>query len=267
MPSIQLTDDQVVEIVNHLSPSRQSVVLQSLVRAALAARATIDGEDIDRVREWCVGQGLDWDSMTDGERSWRCVECFAAGGLAPVGSSDDDFEVIINNSLRTMKENQVYNRERAVTAITQKNYLQNLVQNQEVVLARLQEKIDVGLSLGHKDLVKRLERERELHSKCLDQLQESLATAMTTSEAVKDAIRREEELFRLKTAQALALKADFKRRQVEINLLIDQNEVAQPAGSDQTTLHDLDEDPFDTQLSALQDRLDRLGVKMRRLPE
>src|SRR5689334_14845216 len=107
MPSIQLTDEQVADLYEHLSPARQAGVLQALVRSALVARETITGEDINVVNDWCARRNLDWNKMTDAERSWRCLECFADGGLASDRSGEDDFEIIINESLRTMKETQV----------------------------------------------------------------------------------------------------------------------------------------------------------------
>ena len=63
------------------------------------------------------------------------------------------------------------------------------------------------------NLARQLLREKGLHDSTLIQLRASLKQAEETSEAVKTAIRREEERFRVKTAEALALKqSDLSRR-------------------------------------------------------
>lgn len=130
----------------------------------------------------------------------------------------EDPEVIINESLREMKENQVKNRERAVQAITQKNNLQNLVDQEEKLTRNLEAKATTALQAGNRELARQLLREKGLHDTTLTQLRGSLKQAEETSEAVKTAIRREEERFRVKTAEALALKANLKQSQIQIQI-------------------------------------------------
>src|SRR5258706_4913102 len=130
----------------------------------------------------------------------------------------EDPEVIINESLREMKENQVKNRERAVQAITQKNNLQNLVDQKEKLTRNLEAKATTDLQAGNRELARQLLREKGLHDTTLVQLRGSLKQAEETSEAVKTAIRREEERFRVKTAEALALKANLKQSQIQIQI-------------------------------------------------
>ncbi len=125
-------------------------------------------------------------------------------------------EVIINESLREMKENQVKNRERAVQAITQKNQLQGLVDQEERLAANLEAKAAIALQQGNRELARQLLREKGLHDNTLNNLRASLKQAEETSEAVKTAIKREEERFRVKTAEALALKANMKQAQIQI---------------------------------------------------
>ena len=144
----------------------------------------------------------------------------------------EDPEVIINESLREMKENQIKNRERAVQAITQKNNLQNLVDQEEKITRNLEAKATLALQQGNRELARQLLREKGMHESTLNQLRTSLKQAEETSEAVKTAIRREEERFRVKTAEALALKANMKQAQIqiEINKAIDgmqQDDTAQ----------------------------------------
>ena len=145
----------------------------------------------------------------------------------------EDPEVIINESLREMKENQVKNRERAVQAITQKNNLQNLVDQEEKITRNLEAKATLALQQGNRELARQLLREKGMHDSTLNQLRTSLKQAEDTSEAVKTAIRREEERFRVKTAEALALKANLKQSQIqiEINKAIDGMQMDETAQS------------------------------------
>src|SRR5689334_17999618 len=130
----------------------------------------------------------------------------------------EDPEVIINESLREMKENQVKNRERAVQAITQKNNLQGMVDKEEKICRDLEAKATIALQNGNRELARSLLREKGQHDVTLTQLKTSLKQAEETAEAVKTAIRREEERFRVKTAEALALKANMKQAQIQIQI-------------------------------------------------
>jgi len=130
----------------------------------------------------------------------------------------EDPEVIINESLREMRENQIKNRERAVQAITQKNNLQNLVDQEEKLVRNLEQKATLALQQGNRELARQFLREKGLHDATLTQLRASLKSAEETAEAVKTAIRREEERFRVKTAEALALKANMKQAQIQIQI-------------------------------------------------
>lgn len=127
-------------------------------------------------------------------------------------------EVIINEAVREMKENQIKNRERAVQAITQKNNLQNLVEQEEKKSRNLEAKAAMALQQGNRELARQLLREKSMSDGSLDQLRASLKSAEETSEAVKTAIRREEERIRVKTAEALQLKANMKQAQIQIEI-------------------------------------------------
>lgn len=128
----------------------------------------------------------------------------------------EDPEVIINESLREMRESQIKNRERAVQAITQKNNLLALVDKEEKLSRDLEGKATLALQQGNRELARQLLREKGLHDTTLTSLQASLKQAEEASEAVKLAIRRDEEGFRVKTAEALALKANMKQAQIQI---------------------------------------------------
>lgn len=148
------------------------------------------------------------------KRIWRYLRALILGKL----DQWEDPEVIINESLREMKENQIKNRERAVQAITQKNNLQNLVDQEEKLVQNLEKKATLALQQGNRELARQFLREKGLHDATLAQLRTSLKSAEETAEAVKAAIRREEERFRVKTAEALALKANMKQAQIQIQI-------------------------------------------------
>lgn len=148
------------------------------------------------------------------KRFFRYLKALITGKL----DQWEDPEIIINDSLREMKENQIKNRERAVQAITQKNNLQNLVDTEEKKTRLLEQKATLALQQGNRELARQLLREKGMSDATLTNLRASLKQAEETSEAVKTAIRREEDRFRQKTAEALALKANMKQAQIQIQI-------------------------------------------------
>lgn len=128
----------------------------------------------------------------------------------------EDPEVIINESVREMRENQAKNRERAVQAITQKNNLLAMVDQEEKRSRNLEAKAAQALQQGNRELARQILREQAIHDKTLEQLRVSLKQAEETSEAIKEAMRREEERFQIRTAEALTLKANMKQAQIQI---------------------------------------------------
>jgi len=130
----------------------------------------------------------------------------------------EDPELIINEALREMKEAKAKNRERAVQAITQKNNLQHLVDQEEKLVRDLEAKATIALQNGNRELARQLLREKQSHEATLQNLRVSLKQAEETAEQVKIAISREEERFRVKTAEALALKANMKQAQIQIQI-------------------------------------------------
>ncbi len=68
VPKLELTDEQVVELILQLPPERQRAVLQILnaTRDAWWARIVAEGEQ--QMRRLCAERGLNWDSMTEEER-------------------------------------------------------------------------------------------------------------------------------------------------------------------------------------------------------
>ena len=124
-------------------------------------------------------------------------------------------EVLLQKAQQQMREAQAKNRERAVQAITQKNHLQALADQTEKRVSRLTEQIE-GSALGEDAATQQsLLNERRKHQGSLAEIQTALASAIGTAEAVKIAMRGEEERIRAMTAEALALKAQEKQAQIE----------------------------------------------------
>jgi phage shock protein A len=131
---------------------------------------------------------------------------------------DDHPDVLLAQAQTEMRENQAKNRERAVQAITAKNNLQNEVDKTQKIVANLQAKAEMALKSGQRDLARQLLVEKQQYDGTLTSMQASLASANETVEAVKVAIRREEERIRAKTAEAMALKTQWKQSQIEISI-------------------------------------------------
>ena len=130
----------------------------------------------------------------------------------------EDPEILLQQAQQEMRESQIKNRQRAVEAITQKNQLQALVDQTQKTVDNLQAKAEMALKNGDRDLARQLLIEKQQYETTLVTTKESLEGALQTTEAVKTAMRREEERIRAKTAEALALKAQWKQSQIEISL-------------------------------------------------
>lgn len=127
-------------------------------------------------------------------------------------------EVILDQAVREMRESQVKNRERAVQAITQRNNLAQMVDKEEKIVRDLEAKAGLALKQGNRELARTLLRDKSIRDGTLQQLRSSLQQAEETSEAVKEAIRREDEKIRVKTAEALRLKTSMKQAQIQIEI-------------------------------------------------
>lgn len=127
----------------------------------------------------------------------------------------EDPEILLQQAQQEMREAQAKNRERAVQAITQKNNLQALVDQTQKMVNNLQAKAEMALKNGDRELARQLLIEKGQYDGTLESTKVSLQQALETTEAVKVAMRREEERIRAKTAQALSMKAQWKQAQIE----------------------------------------------------
>ena len=151
------------------------------------------------------------------ERFWSYIKSLMSGGL----DKRENPELLLEQAQNAMREAQAQNRMRAVEAVTAKNYLQQQVKDTQKRIDNLSEKADAAEKRGDLALAQSLRRERDRFQKSLDTMETQLARAIEISERVKNSIQREEEKIREKTAEALALKAQWRNTQQYNNLIGD----------------------------------------------
>ncbi|MDW8106037.1 MAG: PspA/IM30 family protein [Armatimonadota bacterium] len=144
-------------------------------------------------------------------RLWRYLVAWITGKVEQL----EDPEVLLDQARREMQETLARNRERAIQAITQKNILQAEVEKLERTVRDLERKAELALQHGKRDLALQLIREKKAQEGALQSMRASLQQAIETVESIKLAIRRQEEEVRVKTAQALAMKARWKQAQIQ----------------------------------------------------
>jgi phage shock protein A len=127
----------------------------------------------------------------------------------------EDPDIMLDQARRDMTATLVANREKAVQAITQKNRLQGMLEENRKKSSMLEAQATMALQQGKRDLALQLVREKTANDQVMGQLETSYNQAATTVEQVKLAIRRQEEEVRKKTAEALAMKAQWKQAQIQ----------------------------------------------------
>ncbi len=68
MPTLELTDEQVVELVKQLPPERQRAALLALAEGATQSREQRMKYAEEQLRRACAERGLDWDKMSEDQR-------------------------------------------------------------------------------------------------------------------------------------------------------------------------------------------------------
>jgi hypothetical protein len=68
MASVELTTEQVVDLVRQLPVDRKREVLLALAVDAQSGRATRLAYAEDQLRRLCAKRGLNWDAMSNDER-------------------------------------------------------------------------------------------------------------------------------------------------------------------------------------------------------
>lgn len=132
-------------------------------------------------------------------------------------------EVLLDQARREMNEMLARNRERAIQAITQKNLLQVEVEKIEKSVRDLDKKAELALKQGNREIALQFVREKKAQESALGTMRQSLEQAIQTVDTIKTAMRRQEEEVRVRTSQALALKARWKQAQIQtaINKALD----------------------------------------------
>lgn len=127
----------------------------------------------------------------------------------------EDPDMMLDQARRDMQQTLVANRERAVQAITQKNKLQGMLDEAAKKSEQLEKQAIMALKQGNRDLARQFMREKATNDTITTQLQGSYNNAVQAVDAVKLAIRRQDEEVRKKTAEALAMKAQWKQAQIQ----------------------------------------------------
>jgi phage shock protein A len=140
------------------------------------------------------------------------------GRLSGEIESLEDPELLLQQAQEEMRAMHAKNRERAVQAITQKNNLQQMVNDTQKTIEHLHSKANTAKLRGDADKALQFFGEIRDYEELLLRTEQQLEYAIMTSEAVKVAIKREEEKIRQKTIEALALKAQWKVLEVERSL-------------------------------------------------
>jgi len=138
----------------------------------------------------------------------------------------EDPEVLLKQAQTEMREAHEKNRQRAIDAITQKNLLQQQVDDTNKQIQNLQAKAELSLKNGNRDLALQLLKEKQTLETTTATLNQSLTNATEMVEQVKVAMSREEDAIRTRTAQAMAMKTQYKQAQIEqsINKALDKME-------------------------------------------
>lgn len=132
----------------------------------------------------------------------------------------EDPDLMLDEARREMQEGLASNREKAVQAITQKNRLQSMVDEATKKSILLEQQAGVALKQGNREAALVIMREKTANEQTLESLKTTLAQAAQTVESVKLAIKHQEEEVRAKTAEALAMKAQWKQAQIQKSISI-----------------------------------------------
>ncbi len=127
----------------------------------------------------------------------------------------EDPEMMLNQAKSDMQAALTANREKAVQAIAQRNRLQQMLDDATRKSTQLEAQATTALRQGNRELAKEFLREKTTNDATIETLKATLAQAAETVEQVKVAIKRQEEEVRRKTAEALALKAQWKQAQIQ----------------------------------------------------
>jgi len=130
----------------------------------------------------------------------------------------EDPDIMLDQARRDMQQALIGNREKAVQAITQKNKLSAMLEDAKKKSATLESQASTALKQGNREMATVFMREKMNNDALITQLQGSYDQAAATVEQVKVGIKRQEEEVRKRTAEALALKAQWKNAQIQSSI-------------------------------------------------
>lgn len=133
---------------------------------------------------------------------------------------EDEFDPtsLLEQAQREMQEMHARNRDVAVRAITQKNNLEQMVNDVERKISVLEAKAKLAEERGDADLAEQLRKQVAAYETTRDEVTASWEKAKETTEQIKAAIKSEEERIRQKTAEAMLLKTQWNTMQVQRSL-------------------------------------------------
>jgi phage shock protein A len=127
----------------------------------------------------------------------------------------EDPEMMLEQAKRDMQATVQQNQEKAVQAITQKNMLENMLNEQKKKSQSLENQAGMALKQGNREVATQLMREKMNVDASIAQVQQSYDQAVTTVDQIKIGIKRQQEEVRKKTAEAMVLKTQWKQAQIQ----------------------------------------------------
>ncbi|MEI8281627.1 MAG: PspA/IM30 family protein [Armatimonadota bacterium] len=127
----------------------------------------------------------------------------------------EDPEMMLEQAKRDMQVTLQSNQEKAVQAITQKNMLENLLNDQKRKSQTLETQATMALKQDKRDMATQLMREKMNVDASIANVQTSYDQAVATVEQIKIGIKRQQEEVRKKTAEAMVLKTQWKQAQIQ----------------------------------------------------
>jgi phage shock protein A len=127
----------------------------------------------------------------------------------------EDPDMMLEQAKRDMQVALQQNQEKAVQAITQKNMLENMLNEQKRKSASLENQAAMALKQDKREIATQLMREKMNVDANVATVQQSYDQAVQTVEQIKIGIKRQQEEVRKKTAEAMVLKTQWKQAQIQ----------------------------------------------------
>lgn len=127
----------------------------------------------------------------------------------------EDPDMMLEQAKRDMQVALQQNQEKAVQAITQKNMLENMLNEQKRKTASIENQASMALKQGNREVATQLMREKMNVDANIANIQTSYDQAVQTVDQIKIGIKRQQEEVRKKTAEAMVLKTQWKQAQIQ----------------------------------------------------